>query len=71
MFPPDKSSKWCQSNDPKIVCTPAYWSIKLPKGNYDVFITVGDPKYSAAYSLNINDKAAFNNEILVKNQFET
>jgi hypothetical protein len=49
-----------------VTCAPAYWSIKLPNGKYDVKLTVGDPSYSAAYSLFANGVPVFNGDILKK-----
>lgn len=54
MFPPDPSSALCTSPTPTVVCDAADWSIKVPKGKYDVKITVGDAEKDAGYSITVN-----------------
>lgn len=41
--------------------------MKLPNGKYEVQLTVGDPKYAAGYSINVNKVPIFLNEVLKAN----
>jgi hypothetical protein len=61
LFPPDNKSQWCTgSMMGKISCAPLRWSIDLPNGPYNVKVTVGDPLYSSAISINLNDQSLIN-----------
>lgn len=56
LFPPDVKSQWCTgAMVGKISCSPLRWSIDLPNGLYTVKVTVGDPVFSSAVSINLND----------------
>lgn len=54
MFPPDPSSLQCKKPNPDVVCDPVEWSIKVPRGKYDVKMTVGDAEKKLGYSLTVN-----------------
>jgi fibronectin type 3 domain-containing protein len=38
----------------KVSCLPLKWTIEVPNGEYNVKVTVGDPSFSSAVSININ-----------------
>jgi hypothetical protein len=69
LFPADVKSAWCLNADTssKVPCLPAKWSIDLKNGKYDVKVTAGDPAFSEAISININDQPLINAQILKRN----
>ena len=55
----------------KISCLPLKWSLELPNGEYDVKVTVGDPSFSSAVSININGLEVIDAQLLKRNQYYT
>jgi hypothetical protein len=71
MFPPDPTSLQCKKPNPDVVCDPVEWSIRVPRGKYEVKMTVGDAEKKLGYSLTVNAQFIFKDVMLEKNQFST
>lgn len=68
LFPPDKRSQWCEGAlKGKVSCAPLKWVVEVPNGAYEVKVTVGDPAFTSAVSININDLPLIDAVLLKRN----
>lgn len=54
LFSPDPVSKFCTDPTLGVTCEDNVWSIKAPRGTYNVKLTMGDKKYQTQYDLAVN-----------------
>jgi hypothetical protein len=47
----------------------AKWEIQVPNGTYNVFVSIGDPSFSSAYTLNVENVSYWSNLSLATNSF--
>lgn len=69
LFSPDPNSKFC--NDPSlgVTCEDNIWSIKAPRGMYNVKLIMGDKKFNSQYDLSVNGVTFTKGKMLAKDQF--
>ena len=54
LFSPDPQSTFCTEPESKFSCDDNVWSIKAPKGTYNVKLVMGDKKFQTQYDLAVN-----------------
>jgi len=70
-FPPDQSSKFCNTDKPEVVCDKANWSAKVGFGKFKVKLYIGDLMANSRIDITVNGVPFVKQTTIEKGKLET